>query len=513
MAGIFAIYKKKELDENKIELLNECSLKIKHRGRKHRYIYQKAPIEVIFYHKKVNNNKLPLNFSINDDNGEIIAIDGQIYNLDKLNHSLFEKKSIKKQEASDLQVILNGFTKIGKQLFHELNGSFSGIIFKGNELFGFKDPIGAKPLYYCENESVFVLSSELKSLSPLEEDIKFINPGTIISSKGTVESFYEYPKFITKYKITRSYISKLTNQLNQLVKLAVADNIGEGEKVCGLLSGGIDSTIITNIAKDLIKDFTVYTVGVNGSKDLFYANKYCKRFGLNHVKLTITLEEMLECLPEVIYALETFDAALIRSAIPMFLISKKIMMDQGECVLLTGEGADELFGGYSYIEKLNTNEMINNELLNLLRIEHKTGLQRVDRIPYFFSIEARAPLFDRRLVEFAFSIPPELKIFRKKGIGVAKKWIFRKAFENELPSEYIWRRKQKFSVGSGSQFLLRDYVEKLISNEEFSKEKDLLSNFSLRSKEELFYWRIFKKKFNPSLETISEIGLTGTFEV
>jgi len=513
LAGIYAVYKKKELDESIVKKIRKSASKLKHRGINHRYLYEKAPIEIIFYYKKKDVNDLPLNFTIKDGNGEIIAIDGQIYNLDKLNESTSEGDPIDKQEKSDLRKILNGFDKIGSDIFKVLNGSFSGIIYKGNELFGFKDPVGAKPLYYCENEDFFIISSELKALTPLKEKINPINPGTIINSKGKAERFYKYPEFIKDYTLTRRYISKLTDKLNQLVKLAVADNIFEGEKVCGLLSGGIDSTIITHIAKEIVKNIHVYTVGVKGSKDLFYANKYCKKYGLNHDMIKITLEDMLECLPDVIYALESFDVGLIRSSIPMFLISKRVKADQGECVLLTGEGADELFGGYSYLEELDDNEIFNKELLNLLKLEYKTGLQRVDRIPYFYSIEARAPLFDKRLVEFSFSIPPELKIFKKKGVGAARKWIFRKAFENEIPSEFIWRKKQKFSLGAGSQFILRGYAENIISDEEFMEEKNLLSSFSLRSKEELFYWRIFKKKFNPNLEILSEIGFTGIFEL
>ncbi|MFX0049279.1 MAG: asparagine synthase-related protein, partial [Candidatus Hermodarchaeota archaeon] len=133
--------------------------------------------------------------------------------------------------------------------------------------------------------------------------------------------------------------------------------------------------------------------------------------------------------------------------------------------------------------------------------------------PYFFSIEARAPLFDRRLVEFSFKIPPELKIFCKKNIGIAKKWILRKAFENEIPDEFVWRKKQKFSYGVESQFLLKDHINKMITDIEFDEEKQIRPEFSLRSKEELYYWRIFRSKFKPTLDTISEIGITSVFEL
>ena len=148
--------------------------------------------------------------------------------------------------------------------------------------------------------------------------------------------------------------------------------------------------------------------------------------------------------------------------------------------------------------------------MNLLRSEHLTGLQRVDRIPYYFSIEARAPLFDRRLVEYSFKIPPELKI-KKESYGTADKWILRKAFEDEIPDEFVWRKKQKFSDGAGTQFLLRNLIERVISDEEFNSQKQIAPSLTLRSKEELFYWRIFNSQFNPTKETLSEIGITKNY--
>lgn len=301
--------------------------------------------------------------------------------------------------------------------------------------------------------------------------------------------------------------------MNTLIKKAITDNIRNGEEIGVLLSAGIDSAIVAYVAKYLVPNLKVYTVVNEGSKDLLFAKKFAKIYNLDHSIVKISFKDMLDVLPEVIYALETYDVALIRSAIPMFIISQYIKDNNNNIdVLLTGEGGDELFGGYEYLEDLETQNSLNQELLNLINSEYKTGLQRVDRIPYYFSIEARAPLLDRRLVEFSFNIPSELKIFKNK-YGKANKWILRKAFEEEIPVEFIWRKKEKFSDGAGSQFLFRNYIENRISAKEFKNKKQITSSITLRSKEELYYWQIFKSKFNLTEKTLLEIGITNNFKV
>ncbi len=514
IAGIFAIFKKKRIDGVLLDEIKHNATKIKHRGRESRFIYEDFPIEVIFYQKKEFRRNVPLNFAFDKNSNNLIVIDGKIYNLKEMNAKyLSTRKDMEQTHKNNLEGIIAGYKKCGIEILNQLFGSFSGIFYDGTELIGFKDPIGGKPLYYCENQDFIIYSSELKALSSLSLKITPIKPGRAKFSSGKTKRYYNFPRFNEEITLTKKAIKLYAVELKECVKLAVADSIREEEKVSALLSGGLDSAIVTYVAKDFVEKLHVYTVGFNESKDIYYAKKFAKLYNLDHSVVKVNLSDMLECLPNVIFALETFDAALIRSSIPMFLISKKVREDQGDCILLTGEGADELFGGYSYLLNFNSKESLNNKILNLLEREHSTGLQRVDRIPYFFSIEARAPLFDKRIVELSFNIPSELKIFKKEGIGFAKKWILRKAFEDEIPPEFIWRRKQKFSNGVGSEFILRDYINTIISDSDFNYEKRITPHFSLRSKEELYYWRIFKNKFKPTLETISELGFTKIFEI
>lgn len=512
IAGIFAFYKKKKLDDHLLHKLRKSALKIKHRGNS-RYIYGDDPIEIIIYQKKRSKSKLPLNLAFDSKNKSMIVIDGQIHNVNDRSVKYGEQDNFVEKNKNDLAGIIESYKRHGFNILKRLNGSFSGILYDGKDLIGFKDPIGAKPLYFCENEKIFIFASELKALTPFHLKVNSINPGSIKFALGPTKNYYSLPKNFKKPKKLNLDSNHYAEKLKKAIKSSVADNVAKGEKMCGLLSGGLDSTIITHIAKDLVEDLNVYTVGTESSKDITFAKKYTNLFDITHTILDISLEEMLESLPKVIYALETFDAALIRSSVPMFLVSNKIKQEHGECILLTGEGGDELFGGYSYLLDYYSYDALNQELINLLEIEHKTGLQRVDRIPYYFSIEARAPLFDRRIVELALEIPSQFKILRKKKMVIAKKWILRKAFEDEIPSDFIWRKKQKFSNGAGSEFLLRDYITNIISDSEFKEEKKITSNFTLRSKEELYYWRIFNSLFNPTWETISELGITSNYEI
>ncbi|MBD3342047.1 MAG: hypothetical protein GF353_23305 [Candidatus Lokiarchaeota archaeon] len=512
MTGIFAILKFKKLKKKQNEFLVKLSSKIKHRGIKEKTHLKKFPLELIVYHNYRDEESKNLFSTKTDLKKKIIVVDGNTFYMEENENMNPNNNKNQKSRYQILNYILKNYNAKNSSIFNKIQGTFSGVIYNGEELIGFKDPIGAKPLYYCCNENFIIFSSELKAIAALEEDIFPIPPGCIVSSSGYTKKFYNYPEFTSISESKANNTHYLIKELRKKVIAAIKRNVNEEEKISGLLSGGIDSTIITHIAKDFIDDFTVYTVGVEDSEDLYYATKYAKTYGLRHEILTISLDDILKVLPEVIYSLESFDAALIRSSVPMFLISQKIKTIDNADVLLTGEGGDELFGGYEYLNEYETEDKLNNEIINLLNIEYLTGLQRVDRIPYYFSIEARAPLFERNLVELSFRIPNKLKIC-KRNSDIIEKWILRKAFENDIPSEYLWRKKRKFSDGAGSQFLLREYIETKITDTEFHKEKKISPKLNLRSKEELFYWRIFDSKFNPTELTVLNLGFTAFFEI
>ncbi len=511
MTGLIGIIYKNENDPAGSVAVKELFLKIRHRGVRSQYHYNKNSIEIL-----VGGNQkelIPHVVSADFQTDSILALDGHVYNADvlKTKYGNYLQDYLGNYEHFDAAALLAGYRAIGIDVFREAIGSFSGILKDGDILFGFKDPVGAKPLYACETDSFLVMASELKAVSSLKGTIFPINPGHVLSSRVGLMKYLEFPAILEPPAQRRPEEFYTTN-VHALVKKAVSDNIHPDEQVCALLSGGIDSAIVVSVAKDLTKDLHVYTVAVEGSRDLINAKNIAQSYNLTHTILKITLEDLLESLPDVIWALETFDAALIRSAIPMFLISKKISEEQNPDVVLTGEGGDELFGGYDYLKSISDEREFNQELLNLLEIEHKTGLQRVDRIPYHFSMEARAPLFDRRLVELALQVPVDLKIREVNGKKI-EKYVLRKAFEKDLPAEIVWRAKEKFSQGVGSQFLLRDYFQKQISDEDFEANKQITPAVAARSKEELHYWRIFESEFHPTPATVAQLGLTSYYEI
>jgi len=251
----------------------------------------------------------------------------------------------------NLECLIEGYRQFGSRIFTQILGSYSGILYVNNELICFKDPIGTKPLYYYENDDYFIVSSELKALTHLSVNIIPVPPGYIISSSGKKRKFFQFPNFVKKYKLTTEFVRILQKKLKILIKKVIKDNIRNGEAIGVLLSGGFDSIIVAYVVKDLIPNLKVYTIGTEDSKDLIFAKKFAKSYNLDHTIVKYSFKNMLDVLPEVIYALETYNAALIQSAIPIFIISRYIQDNSNIDVLLTGEGGDELFGGYEYLVK------------------------------------------------------------------------------------------------------------------------------------------------------------------
>jgi asparagine synthase (glutamine-hydrolysing) len=319
------------------------------------------------------------------------------------------------------------------------------------------------------------------------------------------EKYFKHEKYLEVPTLDRVNIFRIKKRLYKLVDRAVKNSIKVPCKVGALLSGGIDSSVICALAQKSIPDLDLYSVVTENSSDLPHAINFAEMYpNTNHHIYHVNLHDLMNIIPEVIYHLETFDAALIRSALPMYYISSKVKDETG--ILLTGEGGDELFGGYDYLKDLPP-QKLKKEFVNMLKIEHATGLQRVDRIPYAFTLEARAPWFDQSIIDFAFSIPINIK-FHQLNNNITEKWIIRETFKEIIPESIYKRKKQKFSQGVGSQFLLRDYYNREISDEDFNSNKEIFPGIFVKNKEELYYWRVFNSIFQPTKDFISKIPRT-----
>ena len=362
-----------------------------------------------------------------------------------------------------------------------------------------RDPFGVKPLYYTYKNNRLLVASEIKALAHFNTSIKEFPPGSCYEYNKGWSNYYSFNSEENNYMEEDIIKQMLREQLKQAVREKIEENLPWGV----YLSGGLDSSVIAILAAEISNQpITTITVGIKGSEDVDRAREVSRIIGSNHHEYIYTEEEILDLLPEVIFHLESFDCAYLRSSIPNFLAAK-IAREHNIKLMLSGEGADEIFAGYSYLKNITDKNKINIELHNLIKGLHHTGLQRVDRMNAAHGLECRLPFLKPSLVEFVMSLPVEWKLWHKSNGNLEDKWILRSAFEGDLGSELAWREKQQFDQGAGSNDMLEKIAEETISDKEFEKEAAEAPT-PVRNKEELMYYRIFNKYF--PLDVIPLVG-------
>ena len=357
---------------------------------------------------------------------------------------------------------------------------------KEGGLFLARDHLGVKPLYYGEVDGAMAFASEVKALLTVTEDVHEFPPGTWYTPQKGFNLF----KRIRTGKLPYKDVDRIAAELRLILEQAIIRRVS-AEEMGSWLSGGVDSSAIAALARPHVHVLHTFVSGVEGAPDVQYGGQMAEFLDTEHHVLIVTLEDMLAALPEVIYHLESFDALLVRSSITNYLTSRMVSDFVG--VVLSGEGGDELFAGYDYIKGLPTKD-IPNELEDIVMRLHNTALQRVDRSAQAHGVVPFIPFTDSEVVEYALSIPPELKMYRDGGDPI-EKWILRKAVEHAVPESVLWRPKAKFWQGAGVQELLSDHAEDSISDTDFKQERKLRNGWTLNSKEELMYYRIFKEHF------------------
>ncbi len=388
------------------------------------------------------------------------------------------------------------FDKDGLSCFESIEGEFAIAYFddEGNHLVA-RDPFGVKPLYYAKKLGTLYIAPEIKALVDLGVPIKEAPPGSYLDDKNGWVKYYKVPRIAENKKLT---LKEAEEKMRHLLYLAVEERITGAENLGVYLSGGLDSSVVAALAAEISTDpIPTYTVGVKGSQDIEYASIVAERIGTEPHVYTYDLDEMLKVLPKVIYHLESFDCAYVRSSIPNYIAARQAALDDRR-VMLTGEGSDEIFAGYSYLKTLDTEQEISEEIEGFLKNLSKTGLQRVDRMNSAHGLDCRVPFLKPALLELVQQFPLDWKLHDREEDEPVDKWILRRAFEKELGAKVAWREKQQFDQGSGSSEMLAAVAEEAINDAEFTRGSEQ-APVPVRNKEELYYYRIFRSYYPESI--------------
>lgn len=360
-----------------------------------------------------------------------------------------------------------------------------------------RDRLGVCPLYYGRTrQGVLCFASEVKALLAITSDVREFPPGCWLDG-GTPRPFAR----IEPGPPIAGEPDEIALGLRLRLEQAVCRCI-EGDTMGSWLSGGLDSSAIVALARPHLKTLHTFAAGVAGAPDLLYARRVAEVLGTEHHEVIVTLDDMLAALPDVIYHLESFDALLVRSSITNYLVARRAAGQVG--AVFSGEGADELFAGYHYLQQVGPAQLP-DELADITRRLHNTALQRVDRSAAAYGLVVHVPFLDPQVVDYALRIAPDLKL--RRGGQAKEKWILRRALAGTLPDEVLWRRKAKFWQGAGVREQLAQHAEETISDAELERERTLPNGWVLNSKEELMYYRVFRERFG-ALDNLSWMGRT-----
>ena len=443
-----------------------------------------------------------------------IICNGEIYNFQQLQEGL--RKEYTFTTDSDTEVILHLYRKKGPECVRDLDGMFAFAIFDGDDFMLARDPIGIKPLYYGYIGNNLYFTSELGAMSLAKvPEVHEFPAGHYYTPKQGFVQYYKIPAIddgiLTDIDETCELIR---NQFIDAVKKRLLSD--KDIHVGSFCSGGLDSSLVAAIAAEDIPNLHTFVVGMhdkNGedSDDLKASRIAAKHIGSNHHELIFTENEYYEALPSVINKLESYDPSLVRCAVPCYFTCK--LAADYVTVVLTGEGADELFTGYHYMKHFPVDKL-NKEARRCIGNLHNINLQRADRMGMLFSLELRVPFLDTAMVDMSMKIPPELKIreYEKTGDKI-EKWILRKAFENTnyLPDEILWRYKVQYTQGAGCEDLGEKIANDQMSDDEYERIKAENPEAVINSKEAAYYFKIFRQ-YHPQDSILGSIGIWTGFD-
>jgi asparagine synthase (glutamine-hydrolysing) len=432
-----------------------------------------------------------------------VAFDGQIGNLSEL----AERTGCQGGPFLAERVLLALWQQDGPGMLDALtDATFALAIVDGEKLFVARDVFGIKTLFYTRDGESLCFSSELKSFAHGATEVKEFPAGFFMNETGALQPFGEIPS--EPPELTDAPLEEIVANVRRIIDKSLRARVDFARPTACLLSGGMDSSVISALTARLCRErigpdakIKTYAIGSADSSDLPAARKVADHVGTDHEEIIIELADLLDAVPEVIRVTETFDPSLVRSSVSNYLISRHAAQ-AGYEVLMSGEGGDELFCGYAHLKSVPTDELFAKQM-DLLRYLHNNASLRLDRTNQANSIRVITPLISGELFDYVIRIPMDYKMREVDGRKV-EKWIFRKAYEPDLPREITERLKQEFSQGSGAAALLPAHYEQAYSDEEFNayqKEHPVV-----RSKEEMCYHRLFLEHFgnNGTVETVGQ---------
>jgi len=443
-----------------------------------------------------------------------VICNGEIYNYLDIREKLISKYEF--TTKSDSEVILHLYREMGPECVKELDGMFAFALFDGDDFMLARDPIGIKPLYYGYVGDKLYFTSELgaMTLAGVEEVHEFPNGYYYTPKEGFVQ-YYQIPEIQDHILTDIDEACKLIREtfIKSVKKRLLADKEIHVGSFC---SGGIDSSLVAAIAADEIPHLHTFVVGMKDetgeeSDDLKASRIAAKHIGSTHHELIFTEDDYYEALPTVINKLESYDPSLVRCAIPCYFTCK--LAADYVTVVLTGEGADEIFTGYHYMKHYPM-DVLNKEARRCIANLHNINLQRADRMGMYFSLELRVPFLDVAMIDLSMKIPPELKIRESEQVGGRiEKWILRKAFEGTgyLPDDIIWRYKVQYTQGAGCESLGEKLAESEISEDEFERIKAENPKATINSREAAYYFKVFRQ-FHPQDSILGSIGIWTGFD-
>ena len=506
MCGIVCAFDLKDTSDSIRPNILKMVKKVRHRGPDWSGVYSSK--NAVMAHERLaivdpTSGKQPI---LSDDNTKAIAVNGEIYNHLELRDNF--AKDYNFRTDSDCEIILALYKKNKYDFLNQLNGIFAFALYDSDNdtYFIARDHMGIIPLYIgWDEKGTLYVASELKSLEGVCSKIELFPPGHYLeSNKEDYVKWYnpEWVKFNNVSDATTS-ISELHDSLSSAVKRQLMSDVPYGV----LLSGGLDSSITSALAKRFSSkriesgdtqdawwpQLHSFSVGLEGSPDLKAAKVVSDHIGTIHHEIIFTIQEGIDALRDVIYHLETYDITTVRASTPMYLMARAIK-SLGIKMVLSGEGADELFGGYLYFHKAPSAEELHNETVRKLNKLHQYDCLRANKALAAWGIEGRVPFLDKEFIEVAMNINPEDKMINKDRI---EKWVIRKAFEEYLPDEVLWRQKEQFSDGVGYSWIdsLKDLVSKEITDEQMESASKKYPINPPQNKEEYYYRTIFEEHF------------------